>query len=181
MNRMFLLIYIYAIYNRFYLFFFFWRMYWSDSGELYYWYYFTRYLFCSRTFHYVLSLGAVYTMFSCFYTYFNYFNSHFYINEFLGCIHFMLLFISSNTIFCSMHSLGILGLPRRIFDYPITYFRFHWFQSFGIIGIALSLALFVTLITLLLISFLLRIELFYLILELFLLFFYLQYAIVTSD
>jgi heme/copper-type cytochrome/quinol oxidase subunit 1 len=146
MNRMFLLIYIYAIYNRFYLFFFFWRMYWSDSGELYYWYYFTRYLFCSRTFHYVLSLGAIYTICSCFYTYFNYFNSHFYINEFLGCIHFMLLFISSNTIFCSMHSLGILGLPRRIFDYPITYFRFHWFQSFGIIGIALSLALFVSLV-----------------------------------
>ena len=39
-----------------------------------------------------------------------------------------------------MHTPGILGLPRRIFDYPTVYFRFHRLQSFGIIGIALPSA-----------------------------------------
>ena len=39
-----------------------------------------------------------------------------------------------------MHTPGIIGLPRRIFDYPTVYFRFHRLQSFGIIGIALPSA-----------------------------------------
>ena len=59
------------------------------------------------------------------------------INEFLGIIHSILVFISPNIISFSMHTPGIIGLPRRIFDYPTVYFRFHWLQSFGIIGIML--------------------------------------------
>jgi heme/copper-type cytochrome/quinol oxidase subunit 1 len=42
-----------------------------------------------------------------------------------------------------MHSLGIFGFPRRIFDYSIIFFRFHWFNSFGIIGILLSFLFFI--------------------------------------
>jgi heme/copper-type cytochrome/quinol oxidase subunit 1 len=52
-------------------------------------------------------------------------------------------FISSNVIFFSMHSQGILGFPRRIFDYGIIYFKFNRFNSFGLIGISLSIHLFI--------------------------------------
>ena len=76
-------------------------------------------------FHYVLSLGAVYTFFSSFYNYYIYFTSYLLINELLARIHFSFLFISSNLIFFSMHSLGIIGFPRRIFDYSIIFFRYH--------------------------------------------------------
>jgi len=75
-------------------------------------------------FHYVLSLGAVYSIYASFYCYFCYFIRVFSINESLGSLHFLLIFISSNITFLSMHSLGIMGLPRRIFDYPICYFRY---------------------------------------------------------
>jgi cytochrome c oxidase subunit 1 len=76
-------------------------------------------------FHYVLSLGAVYTFFGAFYNYFIFFSSYLWFNEFLARIHFSFFFISSNLIFFSMHSLGIFGFPRRIFDYSIIFFRFH--------------------------------------------------------
>ena len=65
---------------------------------MYYWYFITWYLFCSWTFHHVPPLGAVYTIFSSLYTYFNYFNSTFIINEFLGIIHPIPVFISPNII-----------------------------------------------------------------------------------
>ena len=111
---------------------------------MYYWYFITWYLFRYWSFHFVLSLGAVYTIFAGFYTYFNYFSSYFYINEFLSILHFNIFFLSSNLIFLSMHSLGLMGLPRRVFDYHIIYFRFHWFQSFAWIGILLSIFLFIS-------------------------------------
>jgi len=89
-------------------------------------------------FHYVLSLGAVYSIYASFYCYINYFTLIFNINELIGTIHYILMFISSNIIFLSMHSLGIIGLPRRVFDYPTTYYRFNWFEGFGLLGILLS-------------------------------------------
>ena len=94
-------------------------------------------------FHYVLSLGAVYTFFGAFYNYFIFFSSYLWFNEFLGRIHFSLFFISSNVIFFNMHSLGIFGFPRRIFDYPVMFFRYHWLNSFGTVGVLLSLLCFI--------------------------------------
>jgi heme/copper-type cytochrome/quinol oxidase subunit 1 len=44
-------------------------------------------------FHYVLSLGAVYTIFSAFYTYFNYFTSYSYVNELIGRLNFFFFFL----------------------------------------------------------------------------------------
>lgn len=93
-------------------------------------------------FHYVLSLGAVYTLFAAFYSYYQYISSTFYINELLGRLHFLSFFISSSLIFLPMHSLGILGLPRRIFDYPVMFFRFQWVQSFAWVGLILSVCFF---------------------------------------
>jgi len=74
-------------------------------------------------FHYVLSLGAVYAIYAAFFNYFSLFGTILF--DFLGRIHFMAFFVSSNLIFFSMHSLGLFGFPRRIFDYFIVYFRFH--------------------------------------------------------
>jgi len=93
-------------------------------------------------FHYVLSLGAVYTIFAAFYTYslfllnFNYslhssslaplfsLNSYGF-NDFTGRLAYVSFFISSNLLFFPMHSLGIFGFPRRIFDYSVIFYRFH--------------------------------------------------------
>lgn len=96
-------------------------------------------------FHYVLSLGAIYTIYAGFYTYLVFFSSIYYI-DYLGRIHFGSSFISSNSIFFTMHSLGIIGFPRRIYDYSMLYFKFHWFNSFGIIGIYFSLFIIIILI-----------------------------------
>ena len=89
-------------------------------------------------FHYVLSLGAVYTIFSSFFNYYINITIYYYLHDFLGRIAFIYLFISSNLIFLSMHSQGVLGFPRRIFDYSIIYFKLNWFSYYGIVGILIS-------------------------------------------
>jgi cytochrome c oxidase subunit 1 len=92
-------------------------------------------------FHYVLSLGAVYSIFCSFYNYYLFFTP-FIFNDFLGRLSFISFFISSNLLFFPMHSLGILGFPRRVFDLNIFFFRFNFINSFSLIGILFSLVLF---------------------------------------
>jgi len=46
-------------------------------------------------------------------------------NDFIGRLAYIAFFISSNLLFFPMHSLGIFGFPRRIFDYSINFYRFH--------------------------------------------------------
>jgi len=92
-------------------------------------------------FHYVLSLGAVYSIFCSFYNYYLFFTP-FIFNDFLGRLSFISFFISSNLLFFPMHSLGILGFPRRVFDLNIFFFRFNFINSFSLIGIIFSLILF---------------------------------------
>jgi len=89
-------------------------------------------------FHYVLSLGAVYSIFAAIYMYFHYFFSFLFI-EFISRLFIILFIISSNLLFFPMHSIGILGHSRRIFDYPILFSYYHYFQSFGISGILLAI------------------------------------------
>lgn len=122
-------------------------------------------------FHYVLSLGAVYTIYSAFYTYslfllgfpyiqsastsnsssHNNFSMNSYVplsvssygfNDVIGRLSFISFFISSNLLFFPMHSVGILGFPRRVFDYMVVFYRFNWLSSMSLIGIGLSLLLF---------------------------------------
>lgn len=105
-------------------------------------------------FHYVLSLGAVYTIYSAFYTYslfllgFPYIQSastsnssshnnssmnsyvplsvsSYGFNDVIGRLSFISFFISSNLLFFPMHSVGILGFPRRVFDYMVVFYRFN--------------------------------------------------------
>ena len=75
-------------------------------------------------FHYVLSLGAVYSILAGFYHWFTIITSCFY-NELIGKLHFITFFISSNLTFFPMHLAGIVGHPRRIMDYPTIFYKLH--------------------------------------------------------
>ena len=88
--------------------------------------------------HYVLSLGAIYTISAAFYTYWVFFTTISF-SDYLGRIHSSSFFISSNSISFTMHSLGIIGFPRRIYDYSMIFFKFQWFNSLGLIGIYVSI------------------------------------------
>ena len=68
-------------------------------------------------FHYVLSLGAVFSLFAGFYYWFPKMSGRMY-NEFLGQLHFWVFFVGVNILFFPMHFLGQQGMPRRYPDYP---------------------------------------------------------------
>jgi cytochrome c oxidase subunit 1 len=81
-------------------------------------------------FHYVLSMGAVFSMLGGFYFWFEKITGIEY-SEFLGQIHFWLFFIGVNITFFPMHFLGMAGMPRRIPDYPDAYLIFNKIASYG--------------------------------------------------
>jgi len=72
-------------------------------------------------FHYVLSRGAVFSIFSGFYFWFEKIVAVPFISDFLGAIHFWIIFIGVNLTFFPRHFLGLAGRPRRIPDYPDNY------------------------------------------------------------
>ena len=74
-------------------------------------------------FHYVLSLGAVFSLFAGFYYWFPKMSGRMY-NELLGQLHFWVFFAGVNLLFFPMHFLGRQGMPRRYPDYPEAFA--HW-------------------------------------------------------
>ncbi len=83
-------------------------------------------------FHYVLSMGAVFSVFAGFYYWFWRITGKNY-DELKGRIHFWLTFIGVNITFFPMHFLGLAGMPRRIPDYPDAYGPFNTLCTFGAI------------------------------------------------
>ena len=81
-------------------------------------------------FHYVLSMGAVFGIFSGFYYWIGKMSGKQY-NETLGRIHFWLTFVGVNILFFPMHFLGLAGMPRRIPDYPDAYAGWNLVASAG--------------------------------------------------
>jgi len=81
-------------------------------------------------FHYVLSMGAVFALFSATYYWLGKIAGVRYI-ESLGHNHFWLTFIGVNLTFFPMHFLGLLGMPRRIPDYPDTFEFWNFVCSVG--------------------------------------------------
>lgn len=81
-------------------------------------------------FHYVLSMGAAFTMFAAFYFWIGKITGLSY-PEVLGRIHFWLMFLGVNLTFFPMHFLGLAGMPRRIPDYPDAYSGWNAVASFG--------------------------------------------------
>jgi len=81
-------------------------------------------------FHYVLSLGAVFSLFAAFYYWFPKMTGRMY-SELLGKLHFWTFFIGVNVLFFPMHFLGVSGMPRRIPDYPAAYYLWNHIASIG--------------------------------------------------
>jgi cytochrome c oxidase subunit I len=92
-------------------------------------------------FHYVLSLGAVFSLFAGFYYWFSKMSGREY-NELLGQIHFWGFFIGVNVLFFPMHFLGTQGMPRRIPDYPDANAYWNMVASYGYVIMAASMAVF---------------------------------------
>jgi len=81
-------------------------------------------------FHYVLSLGAVFAIFAGFYYWFEKMWGVKY-NEFLGALHFWIMFIGVNVVFFPQHFLGLQGMPRRYVDYADGWAYWNQVSSFG--------------------------------------------------
>lgn len=81
-------------------------------------------------FHYVLSMGAVFGIFSGFYTWFWKMTGYSYSEE-AGRVHFWTFFSGVNITFFPMHFSGLAGMPRRVPDYPDIYSVWNSLSSFG--------------------------------------------------
>jgi len=81
-------------------------------------------------FHYVLSMGAVFSVFAGFYYWVKKISGANY-REKLGQYSFWLMFVGVNITFFPMHFLGLAGMPRRVPDYADEYLFWNIVASYG--------------------------------------------------
>lgn len=93
-------------------------------------------------FHYVLSMGAVFSVFAGYYYWSERMFGYQY-KELLAKIQFWLFFIGVNLTFGPLHFLGLAGMPRRISDYPDCYAGWNYISSIGSIISLVSAFLFI--------------------------------------
>ena len=92
-------------------------------------------------FHYVLSMGAVFALYSAWYFWvpkilgLNY-------DLLLGKVHFWILFIGVNVTFFPQHFLGLQGMPRRISDYADAFAGWNVVSSLGSLVSVIATGLF---------------------------------------
>jgi heme/copper-type cytochrome/quinol oxidase subunit 1 len=101
-------------------------------------------------FHYVLSMGAVFGIFSGFYYWSSKifklanFDTKILSSPILGSAHFWCFFIGVNLTFFPMHFLGLSGMPRRICNYPQMYENLNVFCTIGSLISLLSVLVFIS-------------------------------------
>ena len=81
-------------------------------------------------FHYTLSMGALFGIFTGFYYWIGKMSGRQY-PEKLGKIHFWMTFIAVNITFFPQHFSGLAGMPRRIPDYPDAFAAWNMISSLG--------------------------------------------------
>lgn len=96
-------------------------------------------------FHYVLSLGAVFTVFLGFFHFFHIFYGYT-LKPSLMYTHFLVMFVGVNITFFPQHFLGIAGMPRRVFDYTLNMAFINSLSSLGRIISTASILLFAYLV-----------------------------------
>jgi len=92
-------------------------------------------------FHYVLSLGAVFSLFAGWYYWFGKMWGKQY-NEFLGQLHFWLFFAGVNVLFFPMHFLGLDGMQRRVPDYADAFADWNRIAGYGYLLMLAGMAVF---------------------------------------
>jgi cytochrome c oxidase subunit 1 len=92
-------------------------------------------------FHYVLSLGAVFSLFAGWYYWFAKMFGRMYV-EWMGQLHFWLFFIGVNILFFPMHFLGLDGMQRRVEDYADAYAGWNQVATYGFYMLAAGMAFF---------------------------------------
>ena len=92
-------------------------------------------------FHYVLSLGAVTSLFAGFFYWFPKMSGRMH-SEFLSHLQFWVFFVGVNTLFFPMHFLGVQGMPRRYPDYAQAYAYWNEIASYGYVIMAGSMVIF---------------------------------------
>jgi cytochrome c oxidase subunit 1 len=93
-------------------------------------------------FHYVLSLGAVFSIFCGWYYWIGKMSGRQY-PEFWGRVHFWMTFVGVNLLFFPQHFLGLAGMPRRYPDYPDAFAGWNYVSSIGSYISFASLVLFI--------------------------------------
>uniref|UniRef100_A0A7S2SLB2 Cytochrome c oxidase subunit 1 n=2 Tax=Mucochytrium quahogii TaxID=96639 RepID=A0A7S2SLB2_9STRA len=102
-------------------------------------------------FHYVLSIGVVFSIFAGFYYWIGKITGLQYPKG-LSIAHFWVLFLGVNLTFFPIHFLGLAGIPRRIADYPDAYAGWNLVASVGSIISGFSVILFLVIIYLTLVK-----------------------------
>jgi cytochrome c oxidase subunit 1 len=94
--------------------------------------------------HYVLIGGAVFPLFGGFYYWFPKITGRM-LSERLGRWNFWLFFIGFNVTFYPMHHLGLAGMPRRVYTYPVDlgWGTLNFVSTLGALMIAVSVLVFI--------------------------------------
>ena len=92
-------------------------------------------------FHYVLSLGAVFSIFAGWYYWFEKIWGVKY-NSVLARLQFLFFFVGANVIFFPQHFLGLHGMPRRYVDYADGFAFWNGVSSWGYLIMLVGLAFF---------------------------------------